>query len=194
MVLPKTQKENAKNNLPRFIRRTPNHQNPCPRPRIKIKMFLMPEICIRPARPPDREPLARLFHALWPENPAEHYAEEITPTLAGTPVSSLPTIILVAESADTTLVGFLEVAMRSHADGCDVRHPVGYLEGWYLIESHRGRGLGKQLLAAAENWARAQGCTEMASDAWIDNDLSHRVHERLGFEVVDRCVHYRKSL
>ena len=194
MVLPKTKKENAKNNLPRFIRRTPNHQNPCPRPRIKIKMFLMPEICIRPARPPDREPLSRLFHALWPENPAEHYAEEITPTLAGTPVSSLPTIILVAESADTTLVGFLEVALRSHADGCDVRHPVGYLEGWYLIESHRGRGLGKQLLAAAENWARAQGCTEMASDAWIDNDLSHRVHERLGFEVVDRCVHYRKSL
>jgi aminoglycoside 6'-N-acetyltransferase I len=158
----------------------------------------MPECSIRPARPSDVEPLSRLFHALWPENPAEHYAEELAPALAGKPASSLPTVIFVtesvAESADTSLVGFLEVSLRSHADGCDVRYPVGYVEGWYLVQSHRGCGLGKQLLQAAEDWARAQGCTEMASDAWIDNDLSHRVHEYLGFEVVDRCVHYRKSL
>ena len=162
-------------------------------------MLRMPEISIRPARSSDREPLSLLFHALWPENPAEHYAEELVPTLAGKPVSSLPTIIFVAESAEPEssvigLAGFLEVSLRSHADGCDVRHPVGYVEGWYLRERHRGHGVGKLLLHAAEDWARAQGCTEMASDAWIDNELSHRVHQRLGFEVVDRCVHYRKSL
>ena len=154
----------------------------------------MSEFSVRPARSSDVELLSRLFHALWPENPAEHYADELAPTLAGKPISSLPTVIFVAESADTTLVGFLEVSLRSHADGCDVRHPVGYVEGWYLVQSHRGRGLGKQLLHAAEDWARAQGCTEMASDVWIDNDISHRVHEHLGFEVEDRCVHYRKSL
>ncbi len=192
MLLPKIQKENRKNAVTLY--RSASASEPWPLPSITIKMFLMPDFSVRPARSSDREPLARLFHALWPENPAEHYAEEITPTLAGTPVSSLPTIIFVAESADTTLVGFLEVALRSHADGCDVRHPVGYVEGWYLIETHRARAIGKQLLHAAEDWARTQGCTEMASDAWIDNDLSHRVHQHLGFEVVDRCIHYRKSL
>jgi len=35
---------------------------------------------------------------------------------------------------------------------------------------------------------------EMASDTWVDNELSQRVHEALGYAVVDRCVHYRKSL
>jgi len=35
---------------------------------------------------------------------------------------------------------------------------------------------------------------EMASDTWIDRVTSQRVHEALGFEVVDRSVHYRKSL
>jgi aminoglycoside 6'-N-acetyltransferase I len=34
----------------------------------------------------------------------------------------------------------------------------------------------------------------MASDTWIDNELSQSCHEALGFEVVDRCVHYRKGL
>jgi len=34
----------------------------------------------------------------------------------------------------------------------------------------------------------------MASDTWIDNEASQRAHEALAFEVVDRCVHFRKAL
>jgi aminoglycoside 6'-N-acetyltransferase I len=34
----------------------------------------------------------------------------------------------------------------------------------------------------------------MASDTWQDNVDSQRAHEALGFEVVDRCVNYRKVL
>jgi hypothetical protein len=51
-----------------------------------------------------------------------------------------------------------------------------------------------ELLAKAEGWARSHRCVEMASDAIIDNELSQRAHEALGYEVVDRCVHYRKRL
>jgi len=68
------------------------------------------------------------------------------------------------------------------------------VEGWYVTEAYRRSGIGAQLLARAEEWARAQGCSEMASDTWIDNDISQRVHEALGFEIVDRCVNYRKPL
>ena len=92
------------------------------------------------------------------------------------------------------MVGFLEVGMRSHADGCDPSRAVGFVEGWFVQEGLRNRGVGKELMLAAEEWARAQGCLEMASDALIDNHLSHRAHEALGFEVVDRCVHFRKGL
>jgi len=55
-------------------------------------------------------------------------------------------------------------------------------------------GIGRALIVTAEDWARSQGCAEAASDTWIDNEPSHRAHEALGFEVVDRCVHYRKAL
>lgn len=63
-----------------------------------------------------------------------------------------------------------------------------------VAQECRGEGVGAQLLAAAEAWVRSQGCVEMASDTQIENELSQRVHESLRFEVVHRCVHYRKSL
>ncbi|MGC2402771.1 MAG: GNAT family N-acetyltransferase [Acidobacteriaceae bacterium] len=154
----------------------------------------MTQIQIRLGVPSDAEQVARLCHALWPDASPEEHREEVMPTLAGKPPGILPAAIFVAQTAAGDLVGFLEVSLRSHADGCDVRHPVGFLEGWFVTEGERGRGTGAQLLAAAENWARRQGCREMASDTWIDSSLSQRVHETLKFEVVDRCVHYRKTL
>ena len=47
---------------------------------------------------------------------------------------------------------------------------------------------------AAADWARSAGARELASDTWLDNEPSQHAHAALGFEVVDRCVHYRKAL
>lgn len=142
----------------------------------------------------DRVQLARMREALWPKPSADEHARELTLILEGKAPVTMPLIILVAEASDRILAGFLEVDLRSHADGCDPLRPVGYIEGWYVAENHRHKGIGKKLLAAAEDWARSQGCVEIASDTWIDNEVSQRVHEALGYEVEDRCVHYRKTL
>ncbi len=152
------------------------------------------DIFIRPAQPSDCDQVARLCEALWPESSAEEHAREITQILEGDAPLTMPITILVAAGRDGKLVGFLEVDLRSHADGCNPVRPVGYVEGWYVAESHRLRGIGRKLFAAAEAWARSHGCVEMASDTWIDNEGSQRAHEAMGYEVVDRCVHYRKTL
>jgi aminoglycoside 6'-N-acetyltransferase I len=132
--------------------------------------------------------------ALWPESSAEEHAREVALILNDKASCTMPLVVMVAEASDQTLVGFLEAGLRSHADGCNPSRPVGYIEGWYVADSGRCRGIGSELLIAAENWARSQGCVEMASDTWIDNQVSQRVHEALGYEVVDRCVHYRKAV
>jgi prepilin-type N-terminal cleavage/methylation domain-containing protein len=38
------------------------------------------------------------------------------------------------------------------------------------------------------------GCTEMASDSEIGNDLSLRAHQSLGYEETSRLIHLRKDL
>ena len=149
---------------------------------------------IRPAELSDCDQLVRMREALWPKTSAEEHAREVIKILEGEAVVTLPLIILVAEASNRILAGFLEVDLRSHADGCDPSRPVGYVEGWYVAENYRHQGIGRKLLAAAEDWARSQGCVEIASDTWVDNEVSQRVHEALGYEVVDRCVHYRKTL
>ena len=155
----------------------------------------MDNIHIRPAQASDLEQLAHLCEALWPESSAEEHGQELRLILGGkAALLTMPLSIFVAEKGDGTLVGFLEVDLRSHADGCSPSQAVGYIEGWYVAEDHRHRGVGRMLLARAEEWARSHRCVEMASDAIIDNELSQRVHEALGYEVVDRCVHYRKAL
>lgn len=106
----------------------------------------------------------------------------------------LPLVNLVAEASDGSLLGFVEVGLRSHAEGCDPSLPVGYVEGWYVAENQRRRSIGAQLLAAAEDWARSQGCVEMASDTSPENEISQRVHKSLGFAEVERSVNFRKSL
>ena len=159
-------------------------------------MLPVDRIQIRPAHFKDLEQLAPLFVALWPDSSAEEHAHELRLLLGAKPALALtmPLIIFVAEANDGTLVGFLEVGLRSHADGCNPAQPVGYIEGWYVAGNHRQRGVGSSLLAQAEDWSRGHGCVEMASDALIDNELSQRAHEALGYAVVDRCVHYRKKL
>jgi aminoglycoside 6'-N-acetyltransferase I len=157
-------------------------------------MGTVADFYVRFAQPSDYDQLLSFRKALWPKSSVEEHARELTAILEGKARLTMPLIILVAEASDQTLAGFLEVDLRSHADGCNPSHLVGYVEGWYVAENHRHRGIGRKLLAAAEDWARSHGCVEMASDTWIDNDLSQRVHEALGYEVVDRCVHYRKML
>jgi aminoglycoside 6'-N-acetyltransferase I len=148
---------------------------------------------VRLAVSSDLEVVARMFYALWPEGSLDEHRSEADAILSGRANSTLPLVVFVAESTGR-VVGFVEVGLRSHADGCDPSHSVGFIEGWYVEAGSRREGVGRALIRAAEEWARGQRCAEMASDTWIDRDESQRAHEALGFEVVDRCVHYRKAL
>jgi aminoglycoside 6'-N-acetyltransferase I len=150
-------------------------------------------VVIRPAHAKDVEEVAALRAQLWPEGTLEEHRGEVREILAGRPRSTLPLVLFVAEDG-ARIFGFVEVGLRSHADGCDPSRPCGFVEGWYVVPEQRGRGIGRMLIDRTEAWARAQGCHELASDTWIDNEASQRAHAALGFEVVDRCVNYRKAL
>jgi aminoglycoside 6'-N-acetyltransferase I len=149
---------------------------------------------VRPAQSTDRCDLAKLRTLLWPDTQLEEHLIELAEIFRKGTNSTLPMTILVAHDENNALIGFIEIAMRSHADGCSPTSPVGFVEGWFVRESFRKQGIGRRLMRAAEEWARSQRCIEMGSDALIENQESQAAHKALGFEVVDRCVHFRKAL
>ena len=154
----------------------------------------MQDPTVRPAQLHDADEIAEMCELLWPNTPANEHRKEVTLLLASGRSGTLPATIFVAHDEAGKLTGFLQAGLRSHADGCDPAHPVGFVEGWFVHEPLRHHGIGRALMLAAEQWARTQGCTEMASDTWIDHALSQTAHQALGFEIVDRCVHFRKRL
>ncbi|HEX8851962.1 MAG TPA: GNAT family N-acetyltransferase, partial [Pyrinomonadaceae bacterium] len=101
--------------------------------------------------------------------------------------------VAIEDEGRALVVGFAELSVRSYAEGCDSGR-VAYLEGWFVESTHRGRGVGRALVAAAEDWGRTLGCTEFASDTELDNRSSAAAHVALGFEEVDRIICFRKTL
>jgi len=126
---------------------------------------------------------------LWSDGSEAEHHEEIQRFLAGQ-AGGRPAEVLVAEDSSRGVVGFAELAVRPYAEGC-VSDRVAYLEGWFVESDSRRQGIGRALVAAAEDWGRAQGCSEFASDADPENDVSIRAHGALGFTDAGlvRCFH-----
>jgi len=151
-------------------------------------------IKVRQAQPSDANELATMRALLWPDASIEDHRKELESILRFRMYGTLPMTILVSHDESGALTGFIEVGLRSHADGCNPARPVGFVEGWFVHEASRRQGIGSALMRSAEVWARNQGCFEIASDTWIDDETSLRTHQALGFEVIDRCIHFRKPL
>lgn len=128
---------------------------------------------------------------LWEDTSADQHREEATSLLAQSPNECI-TFLDVVDG--TTIRAFAEAALRhDHVNGCETS-PVAFLEGIFVQPSSRGSGVGQRLLRAVQSWAREQGCSELASDAHLENADSHAFHRALGFEETERVVYFRKPL
>ena len=147
-------------------------------------------IIIRHLQPADQAEWLRLRFALWPQphHKLSGLKAELEEILAD---PEQP--VFVAVRPEGGLCGFLEVSIHTEAEGCTTDR-IGYLEGWYVDPDRRGISIGRKLVEAAEQWAREQGCTVMASDTTLDYPLSPEAHSRLGYQEAQRTIHFRKEL
>lgn len=64
--------------------------------------------------------------------------------------------------------------------------PLLNLHDLAVIDSHRGRGIGRRLLATAEAHAREQDCCAMTLEVRGDNLSAQRLYRQMGFDVAER--------
>lgn len=145
-------------------------------------------LIIDPAKTTEANMVAELAIQMWEDNTMDELAEEFKEIISGDDA-----IIFLAEM-DGAAVGFAQCQLRhDYVEGTD-SSPVGYLEGIFVQEEYRGRGIAKQLLKACENWASEQGCTEFASDCELANSESLKFHISMGFEEANRIICFTKKL
>ncbi|WP_231118191.1 aminoglycoside 6'-N-acetyltransferase [Lysobacter silvisoli] len=144
---------------------------------------------VRVASAADIAVWAQLRNALWPVDEVAEHEDEAREQLAA---PGLHTVLAFAD--DGRACGFAEASLRRDYVNGTESSPVGFLEGWYVAPEWRGRGVGRALIAQVEQWTRAQGCSELASDALLENTGSHDAHTACGFEETERVVYFRKAL
>ena len=97
-------------------------------------------------------------------------------------------------AADGSVLGFVEASKRVDYVNGTSSSPVAFLEGLYVVPRARCRGVARTLVESVVQWALDEGCTELASDALIDNCTARTVHRSLGFEETERVVYFRRAL
>ena len=130
---------------------------------------------------------AKLAARMW-DHPAAELVAEFAALLAD------PEAALFTAKWNGRPVAFAQCQLRhDYVEGTS-SSPVGYLEGVYVDEAHRHRGVAAALLRACEAWAKEQGCAEFASDCELNNRDSLRFHLAAGFEEANRIICFTKRL
>lgn len=131
---------------------------------------------------------AQLALQLWPDNDLEEFIQNMEQAIRN------PKSAIFLAFSEEEAIGFAQCQLRhDYVEGTD-SSPVGYLEGLFVVEHYRERGIAKELVQACEQWAKTEGCTEFASDCELSNTASLHVHLKLGFTEANRIICFTKKL
>jgi GNAT superfamily N-acetyltransferase len=105
-------------------------------------------------------------------------------------LDALPATEAVFVAVDPNVIAWIQigitVALESGA--------FAEIRGLVVNEAHRSRGIGAVLVAAAEEWASAQGMVRMRVRSNVVRERTHRFYERLGYVVKKSQKSFEKRL
>jgi GNAT superfamily N-acetyltransferase len=128
---------------------------------------------LRPPLPTDAPALAALAGELgYPTSPE---------ALLGRIAALHPTdaAVIVATDASDVPTGWCHVELRRTL----IEPKSALIVALVIGEIHRSSGIGAELLAAAERWARARGCERMVVATRVTRQRAHRFYAREGYDV-----------
>lgn len=143
---------------------------------------------IEKANKTNLDDLTNLAVKLWPDNNWSDLRVEFEQLL-----DSTKDIVYLAK-VESNYIGFIHISLRhDYVEGSN-SSPVGYVEGIYVDENHRNKGIAMMLVKEGEVWAKSLGCKEIASDTEIDNYGSQEFHKSIGFKEAGIIVAFIKEL
>jgi len=98
--------------------------------------------------------------------------------------------VLVACAPDGTVIGWLDVGLVFHLQS----GMYGEIGGLVVTESARGSGVGRELVARAEQWAAARGAVRMLVRSNAIREDAHRFYLRESYKRVKTSAVFEKTL
>ncbi len=137
---------------------------------------------IRPANKGDLPDLLELWHLLGNRATPENI-RQVWEQMAGDPAYET----LVYE-ADGCPVGFV-TGVRVLAVGL----PRGYLKinGLAVLPAYQGRGIGRALMEAMEQWGKEQGLSHVLLNSGVKREAAHGFYRHLGYDRDSWCFDKR---
>lgn len=126
---------------------------------------------------------------LWPKHSTDELKKEFQDILK----SKIEETFICKEDK-CNYAGFINISLRYEYVPGAKSSPVGYVEGIFVKEQYRKKGIAKKLIDAGEEWAKSKHCKEMGSDVELHNKLSQVFHKKLGFKEDDILVHFIKKI
>jgi len=145
-------------------------------------------ISIRPARPNDVPTVASLIRALSQYEKLEHEVTMTEDKLRGSMFGPRPYAEALLAEEDGKPVGF---ALFFHNYSTFLAQPGLYLEDLYVLESHRGKGIGKALLVHLAKIAVERNCGRMEWAVLDWNVDAIGFYEKLGAKPNSEWTVYR---
>ena len=96
----------------------------------------------------------------------------------------------VAESGEGQILGWVHVFVARLVES----EPYVEVGGLVVAELSRGRGVGRALMTAAEEWTAASGCTTIRLRSNVLRDDAHRFYAHIGYERVKTQHTFRKRV
>ena len=146
---------------------------------------LKPDPRVRPAQLDDAPRLAALSAEL-----GYGVADDTIRARLARLIARSSDVVLVAESVEGEVVGWVHGAEQELLEAerrCEIL-------GLVVDAAHRGRGAGRRLVGAVEQWAGSRGVELIAVRSNVARTESHPFYERLGYVRVKTQHAYRKRL
>ena len=154
----------------------------------------MSAVTLRPALPADAPFITSVTQRLgqvplppW-RTPEEVAAADLRQMLPALDEQDGTSLIMVAEQGGEPLGCLFVTREEDFFSG----RPGAHVEVVAVKAEAEGQGLARQLLAAAEKWAREIWCDHLTLNVFIGNVRARTVYEALGYSA--ETVRYRKSL
>lgn len=141
-------------------------------------------VVIRTIKPDDAESVSRLIDQLGYRRTAGQVVSWIESLEGGAARTAL------VGCTDGVVVGWIEISIERRLQS----EPFALIGGLVVADGMRGRGIGRLLCQAGEEWARSRGLQVLRVTSRSTRTDAHRFYLRDGYEAIKTSMVFEKSL